>query len=891
MAEKPTYEELEQRVKDFEREEEKLKRAEEQNFSTLANNAYDGIVIVTADGSHLYANQRAAEITGYSVPELLEVKMRQLAHPDKIAIFEDRVRRRIRGEEFANQYQTEIFTKEGVPVPVEITGSRTVWQGRPADLIIMRDITERKRAEEALRESEKKLHSFIETTTDWVWEVDINGYFTYASPKAKNLLGYDIEEVVGFNLFNFLAEEDIEPSRTFFKQRCETPEPFSARKITLIRKDGKRVIVELSGTPIYDKDERLLGYFGCDKDITEKVLTEEALSESEKRYRLLAENVRDVIWTLDMNLKPTYISSSVERLRGYSVDEAMNQPLDEVLTPDSLTAAMIIVEKEFEEAAKDNQRDLDKYLVFELEQKCKDGSTVWTETNATFLRDSVGRPTGIIGITRDISERKKSEDALRESEKEYRNLFESFPDPVAILQDGFDIKFNPAFTKLFGYDQQDIENNLELFDFIKDNGDNGDKEIARKRIKGRMAGKKIDPEFHTVDLICKDGRTIPCEARGTLIQYNGKPADLVAFRDVSGRKLAEVALRASEERYRSLVENIDLGITLIDSGHRIIMTNAAHGRLFNKPADEFVGRNCFREFEKRDGVCPHCPGVKAMATGKPQQVETEGVLDSGKRFAAHIYAFPTYGSDGEVTGFIEVVEDITARKDAEELIRKLSHQLITTQEIERQMISRELHDSVAQDLSASRIACEMLLDNELVSDSEVRQKISLISNTLRSTIMAVRDLSCILHPAGLEKQGLTDTLYQLCEEFSEETGVRVDFKSAGIDKLGLNFDTKINLYRLVQECLNNIRKHADANNVKINLVSAFPKIILRIEDDGIGFDTEERLMAANKEKRMGIRSMKERAGLLKGKMSIKSIPGKGTKVVIEVPHKAENIGA
>jgi PAS domain S-box-containing protein len=140
--------------------------------------------------------------------------------------------------------------------------------------------------------------------------------------------------------------------------------------------------------------------------------------------------------------------------------------------------------------------------------------------------------------------------------------------------------------------------------------------------------------------------------------------------EITERKHAEEALRKSEQRYKTLVENINLGITLINANYRIVMTNAAQGRLFSKPASEFVGKECYREFEKREAVCTHCPGTKAMTTGQPAYVETEGVRDDGSHFLVGIHAFPLDGLGGETTGFIEVVEDITERRKAEEALRQ-----------------------------------------------------------------------------------------------------------------------------------------------------------------------------------------------------------------------------
>jgi signal transduction histidine kinase len=142
-----------------------------------------------------------------------------------------------------------------------------------------------------------------------------------------------------------------------------------------------------------------------------------------------------------------------------------------------------------------------------------------------------------------------------------------------------------------------------------------------------------------------------------------------------------------------------------------------------------------------------------------------------------------------------------------------------------------------------------------------------------------------LHPPGLYQFGLVHTAYQYCEEFSEKHQIDIDFVAAGLEDLKIPADTEINLYRLIQEALWNIQKHADATKATVKLVASFPNIILRIEDDGTGFNVRKRLAEASKEKRMGLRSMKERVGLLNGKMKIQSRPKEGAKIFIEVPYK------
>jgi signal transduction histidine kinase len=216
--------------------------------------------------------------------------------------------------------------------------------------------------------------------------------------------------------------------------------------------------------------------------------------------------------------------------------------------------------------------------------------------------------------------------------------------------------------------------------------------------------------------------------------------------------------------------------------------------------------------------------------------------------------------------------------------------MLKAQESERQMISRELHDRVAQDLSTIKISFETLFDNQHTTPPELRRRVSEISRTIQESINAVRDLSYDLRPPTLDEMGLVQALFQYCNDFSEDNGINVDFRSAGMEILNLDFDTEINLYRLIQEGLTNIKKHADADHVTIRLVAAFPNIILRIKDDGKGFNVQKRMATITKEKRMGIRSMEQRAKLLQGEMEIQSRPMQGTKISIKFPYKGKKRG-
>ena len=229
-------------------------------------------------------------------------------------------------------------------------------------------------------------------------------------------------------------------------------------------------------------------------------------------------------------------------------------------------------------------------------------------------------------------------------------------------------------------------------------------------------------------------------------------------------------------------------------------------------------------------------------------------------------------------------------KRAENNVQMLSIQLLNAQESERRMISRELHDSVAQDLSAAKMECDTFF-MRLEIPSELKEMLLKISGIIKQVILKVRDISYDLRPPDLAKGGIVQTLANYCSEFSEKTGIRTDFFSVGMENIELDELTRINAYRMIQEALNNVDKHAEASNVKITFSYTYPEILLRVIDNGKGFDVGGRMSTIGPEKRMGIMGMGERAKLLGGTMEIHSKPEHGTKIFIKLPYVRDKANA
>jgi PAS domain S-box-containing protein/putative nucleotidyltransferase with HDIG domain len=263
---------------------------------------------------------------------------------------------------------------------------------------------------------------------------------------------------------------------------------------------------------------------------------------------------------------------------------------------------------------------------------------------------------------RAIEQKKQAEASLLESEEKYRNLVERANDGIVVIQDGIIKYANPYSAQIWGGSPEELCNTP-----FADHIDPDELSQVVDHYNRRMKGEDVPSKYKTV-LRGKDGGKIYVEINAGTITYQGKLADLVFTRNISERKRMELKLQESEQRYRILVDNIGLGINLIDADYTIVMANAAQSKHSNKTVDELIGKKCFQEFEKRDAVCPHCPGVQAMATGRPAEVETEVVGDDGSPYDVRIQAYPFFGGDGTVRSFIEIAEDITERKVIEKAL-------------------------------------------------------------------------------------------------------------------------------------------------------------------------------------------------------------------------------
>jgi PAS domain S-box-containing protein len=339
---------------------------------------------------------------------------------------------------------------------------------------------------------------------------------------------------------------------------------------------------------------------------------------------------------------------AAERLFGYTAAEAIGRH-----------ASIIVPESRMDDFRAYMQRLARGECIEEFETKArrKDGTTVFVAMNITPTRDRHGHIVGASSICRNITDRKLAEQRLAH----FSAIVNCSQDAIiGMAPDGTITSWNQGAERLYGYTAAEavgqsivmtmpVQSHEEAFVLLKNIADG----VVLERYEARRLrkdGSLVDVAITLSSAHDESGRTIGASA---------------IVRDTTERRRAESVLRESEERYRCLVENLHLGITLIDEQYRILAVNQSHARMVGRSVQDCIGEQCFRVFEKRDRPCSHCPGAVAMSTGQRAEVESTGVRDDGIRYGARVQAFPVRAADGAIQGFIELVEDITDRKNAE----------------------------------------------------------------------------------------------------------------------------------------------------------------------------------------------------------------------------------
>ena len=535
----------------------------------------------------------------------------------------------------------------------------------------VKDITERRLAHEALRESEERFRLSLKNAPVSVAAQDCDLRFLW----AFNQRTVDSNFVIGKTDTDLFPPETAEQLIALKREVLQTEKEI--RQQLWVNSGSKRVLLDICLTLMHNSNGQVIGVGIATVDLTQSKLAEEALSESEEKYRFLIEKMKDVIWQASPDLRFTFISHADEFLGGYKPEELLGRSIFDFMTEKSKSEVM--------ERAGARQKLLQQGekigdAVYEVEHIQKDGRHIWVEVSVYPMYDVAGRLTHFQGLTRDINKRKQAEEQLKEEKEHFEILFNTNPDALQIMRliDGLVTNVNDGFTMMSGFEREDIIGKRTLDVELWENPEDRQNVINDLTKKGYCAN--YEAIFKR-----KNGIRFIGMISARLYLYQDEPHVITVIRDVTERKQMENSLRDSEARNRAMVEAIPDLMFIQSRAGVYVDFHADNRQMLIAPPEAFLGRTTY------DVLPPALTDVfqakfdLAFQTGEVQTHEYPlDVLDGKRYFESRMIA---YGDDR----LLSIVRDITERKQTEQ-------KLLAFEEFQRVL------------LNASKLTSILLLD-------------------------------------------------------------------------------------------------------------------------------------------------------------------------------------
>ena len=453
----------------------------------LMDNFQDIILTIDKTGKVLYVNN-AVKRYGFTKKDIIGKPMYKFI-PKKHWLFLGKELLKILKGKTSEGY-TEVITKKGI-VDVEFVGTPIKKDGKVIALqTILRDITERKKAEEKIKASEKRLKGIVEVSADWIWEIDKNKKYTFVSKSVKEILGYTPKEIIGKTPLDFMPKDEARRFNEIFRKIVLKRKSFVDLENWNLTKQGKRICLLTNGLPMLDEKGKIIGYIGIDKDITERKKSEDMLQEKGELLRATLESTADGILVVDEQWHVTHTNARFAKM--WKIPNKIIQTGD-----DRKLLDYVLNQLEEPQAFLSRVKELYKTPKESLDViNFKDGK-VFERFSCPLIWE--GKVTGRVWSFRDVTESKKAEKAIHESEERYRATFETTGTAMIVIDEDTTISLaNHQMELLSGYSQQEIEGRMNWTEFVHKK----DLEMMKKYHKERRKPKGKAPnhyEFHLVD--------------------------------------------------------------------------------------------------------------------------------------------------------------------------------------------------------------------------------------------------------------------------------------------------------------------------------------------------------------------------------------------------------
>jgi PAS domain S-box-containing protein len=629
-------------------------REHETQYRSVVENANEGIV-VAQDGVLMFANPKAQEMIQSTPENILCKPFIAFIHPDDRDLVADRYKRRLEGENVPSQYDFRVVGVEGRLTWVQISAVFITWMGKPATLNFLTDITERKDSEEKLQFANTLLSTQAESSIDGILVVDESGKIiscnrrfleVWEIPDEVISSGSDekaIQAILG-NLVD--PEEFVSKVRYLYSHRDQ-----KSRDEIFLR-DGR--ILDRYTAPMTGSAGEYYGRIWNFRDITTEKQVQKSLKAAVDWLKMVQRDAKAGFWGWDFPTGKLTWSEEFYELFGLplSAEPSFDTWLA-VLHPDDRADALERIEQSVKE-----RKDLwNEYRII-----LKHGEERWIGASGRTSYEETGKARYMSGICLDITERKRLDTALEESEQRYRGLIDGVPDYILVHRNGKILFVNPAALKVIGDEGEDLVGS-DIMRYIAPES----RPLVVAMMTKRSANELLPP--YEITIIPRSGVKRVTEVHGALIMYQGVPASLNVLSDITERKRAEEALKESEERYRSLVFGAGIGVGYWSPEGKLLFLNEISLKRLKGKEEDFIGKN-MRELFGEDEEHYLERLKKAVASPDPLEYEDYASLPAGKSWYLSVYS-RIKGQDGSVKGVQVLSIDISDRKLAEQLQERL----------------------------------------------------------------------------------------------------------------------------------------------------------------------------------------------------------------------------
>ena len=673
-------------------------RSSEERYRTILEITEEGYLENDLKGNITFANDMACYVMGYEKNQLLGKNYRDYLTP---AVAEHM--RHI----FRQVYNTgkpqllvdyDLVRRDGTVKTYQMNAALMHdHTGQPCGFrILTRDMSLYKQTREALQKSEEKYRNILENMAETYLETDLKGNFVFFNDSLCHVLGYSRGELQGASYKRISPSASLKKIFIDFHEIYRTGKSKTFSDHEFVTKDGSTIYMDMSFSLLRSHAGDAIGFCGLGRDVTAEVKNRRKIEESERHLRIITQNIRDVIWTMDFDLNYTYMSPSVFQLLGFTLDEVYKMPLRSVLPPERYKKMQKMLTEQMTEYQNGNIRESLKTTTFEMPMMCKDGKIIWVEISANFNLDENGKPFEIVGVTRDISERKKAAEHLLESEKRYRTITENVNDIVWIVDLNLQLSYaSPSNATLTGFTPEEVTKN-PLHHFLVPQSYAHAAEVLAEELEIENSTAPVDlnrSRTLEIEVYNRLGKNIWLEVGATFNRNaHGKATEILAVgRNITQRRMMEEALADSEQRYRLIVENI----------HEIIWTTDLNLHY------SYVSPSCFHVTGYSQDEIKKIPLDQLLAssslllaqntimeelnrelTGEPfdphrsKTIEQELYAKNGKTVWLEVTAIFIRNNRGKPVGLLMAGRDISERKKAEAEKLSLEDQLNQAQKME-----------------------------------------------------------------------------------------------------------------------------------------------------------------------------------------------------------------